>query len=277
MILIISTIGICSTSALAEINRYALVIGNSNYQASNLKLRNPRADAELIYRELKKIGFQTTIKNDLSLNGMKEIISTFIERSQGAEVVLIYYAGHGIQVGGKNYLVPTDTSSKEIKLSSLLSVQSTLNKTHFNTSQFVMILDACRNNPMSKASITDHQGKRLMVSRGLSISGMSNDDISRNRKTRRQKSTMIVFSTSPGDVASDGSGTNSPFAISFAKHLSTPSVDLSLVMRNVVKDVEMMTQRRQSPWVNASLSEPIFLYPLHLLDCIEVGGKKYCK
>jgi hypothetical protein len=216
--------------------RYALVIGNADYP--NAVLRNPVNDANLVTAELKRAGFVIrTVKNG-SQNQMKQAISEFgdlLDKDKNA-VGLFYYAGHGIQIKGKNYLVPTDAQiSKEpdvevycVDLDGLLA-----NLEYAGNRLNIIILDACRNNPYSR-------GFRSMAGNGLAT-------------VNAPVGTFIAYATSPGSVAADGSGNNGLYTQEFVKALATPDIKIEDVFKTVRTNVKNISGGQQIPWENSSI------------------------
>jgi tetratricopeptide (TPR) repeat protein len=230
--------------------RVALVIGNGAYQNAN-PLPNPTRDASAIATTLKGLGFEVIEGQDLALADMQGKLKEFALKAGQADVALFYYAGHGMQVGDKNYLVPTDAALKEATAVDfeLIDVNKSIvqylggeNRTG------IIILDACRDNPLSR-SFSRSFGKTRsgVVQQGMAP--MSADE----------GGLIFAFATSPGDVAEDGTGENSPFTTALIKHLATPGIELEQMMKRVKKDVYNATEKRQQPWVNSALRDEIFL------------------
>lgn len=216
--------------------RVALVIGNSDYRVSPLP--NPVNDAALMAATLRSVGFEVLEHTDLNRREMKRAFSDFglkLEDSGKNTVGLIYYAGHGVQIGGENYLIPVgtqifdelDVEIEGIRASSLLG---TLRNS--DTAMNIVILDACRNNPFKARSRSG--------TRGLA-------------KMDAPTGTLLAYSTSPGDVAEDGSGNNSTYTAALARAIKNPGAKVEEVFKKVRVNVMDRTQGRQVPWESSSL------------------------
>ncbi|MBL4787246.1 MAG: caspase family protein [Cohaesibacteraceae bacterium] len=225
-------------------NRVALVIGNSSY-TQVAPLRNPKNDARALAAKLEDLDFQVVSGIDLDRRGFIKKIREFSKISAGADVALFFYAGHGLQVSGSNYLVPvdatigdeTDLEFEAIDLSAILKVMEREDRIN------LVFLDACRDNPMSRSLSRSMGTRSAAVGRGLAPLDSGSG-------------TLIGFATQPGNVALDGEGTvNSPFTSALLKHIDTPNLDVAQLMRRVRKDVKAQTNGRQIPWTNESLTE----------------------
>jgi len=224
-------------AALAQITderRVALIIGNSDYELVS-PLDNPGNDAADITVALEGLGFEVFLGLDVGHQQMADISEQFSTAIKNADVSLFYYAGHGFQVGGQNYLVPTDAriqrpediGEQTIPLSVILERMEAAPGIKF------VFLDACRNNPF--------EGILTSVSEGLARIGNAADF-------------MISFATQPDNVAYDGTGRNSFFTEALLSHIYTPGLDVSDLMISVRKDVLSSTGGRQIPWENSSLT-----------------------
>jgi formylglycine-generating enzyme required for sulfatase activity len=222
--------------------RVALVIGNSAYQHTP-KLTNPKNDATDMVAALKKHGFQVLEGFDLDKAAFDRKVRDFANALQGAEVGVFFFAGHGLQVSGHNYLVPVDAqlttvAALEFEMVRLDVVHRVMERL---TNTNVMFLDACRDNPLAR-NLARAMGTRSSdIGRGLAPveSGVG---------------TLISFSTQPGNVALDGTGRNSPFAGALVKHISASSDGLSDILVAVRNDVMKETQRKQVPWEHSALT-----------------------
>lgn len=229
--------------------RVALIIGNSAYKHTT-PLANPVNDAEDIAAALEKLGFQVTKGTDLDKPGMDRAVSAFAAALKGAKVGLFFYAGHGLQVAGQNYLVPIDAklespSALDFEAVRLDLVQRTMER---ETETNVLFLDACRDNPLSRN-----------LARSM---GTRSSDIGRGLAAQESGSgTLVSFSTQPGNVALDGSGRNSPFAAALVKHIPTPGKELPAILVSVRNDVMQATAKRQVPWEHSALTGEVVLAP----------------
>ncbi|WP_026202307.1 caspase family protein [Bradyrhizobium sp. WSM2793] len=227
-------------SAHAE-KRVALVIGNSAYK-SVPRLTNPVNDASLVGGMFRKAGFDTVdVKLDLSVVDMRKALREFGSKAREAEVAVIYYAGHGIELDGNNYLIPTDAAletdtdvfDEAFPLDRLLFAIEPAKQLR------LVILDACRDNPFAKTM------KRTVAARAIGRGLAKVEPTSPN--------TMIAFAAKAGSTASDGDSKNSPFAAALVERLPTPGLDLRKAFGFVRDDVLKNTGYKQEPYVYGSL------------------------
>jgi hypothetical protein len=230
-----------SHAAFAE-NRVALVIGQSNYH-SVVALPNPANDAKAMSRLLGDAGFDVTSAADLSQNEMREKVGDFAAKvaAKGPDTVaLVFYAGHGLQIDGENFLVPVDVDPKreaDIPLQAirLNDVLNTLTSVPSKTR--ILLLDACRNNPFPAINGT--------AGRGLAIV---------DAKTGAP-GTFMSFSTSPGAEAEDGSGADSPYTTALLSAAKEPGLSIEETFKRVRVSVNKVTEGRQTPWDSSSLTD----------------------
>lgn len=227
-------------SAHAE-RRVALVMGNSAYK-SVPRLANPANDAALVGGMFKKAGFDLIdVRTDLNGVEMRKALREFGSRVRDAEVAVIYYAGHGIELDGTNYLIPTDAALETD--SDVLDETVALDRALFAVEPAkqlrLVILDACRDNPFAKTM------KRTVASRAIGRGLAKIEPTSPN--------TMIAFAAKAGSTASDGDAKNSPFAAALVERLPTPGLDLRKAFGFVRDDVLKNTSYRQEPYVYGSL------------------------
>ena len=222
--------------------RIALVIGNSAYTHTT-PLKNPKSDATLFAAALRNVGFDVILATDLGLKPMQRAIGSYLEKldAGGSDAVgLVYYAGHGLQVGGINYLVPVDANidrEGDVAIESI-SAADLLKGLHLARNNLnIIILDACRNNPF--------RGFSRGASRGLA-------------RLDAPKGSYVVFATAPGDVAADGAGDNSPFTQALATHFTTPGLNVEQIIKRVGRDVSRVTGGRQRPWLSSSVYDDFF-------------------
>jgi uncharacterized caspase-like protein len=241
--------GDSAAPAKAE-RRIALVLGNSAYQ-NVPALPNPVVDAKAIAAELEKLNFEVISGYDLTKLETQETIARFAKDVRGADIALFYYAGHGMQVDGNNYLLPVDASLEDETSLDFETVQINfiLRQMSRETGLRLVFLDACRDNPLAKAF-----GENSGAS-GVS-SGLAEIQIEKSGK-----GTLVAFATSPNDVAYDGAGKHSPFTTALLAHLGEPDVPLTSAMTRVTSDVVKATDGLQRPWVNLSLTEDVILNP----------------
>ena len=226
--------------ALAD-KRVALVIGNSAYKSAP-KLGNPVNDAALIGGILKKAGFDTVdVRQDLSAPEMRKALREFGARTRDADVAIVYYAGHGLEVDGTNYLIPIDAALETDTdvYDEALPIDRVLVSIEPAKQLRLVILDACRDNPFAKTM------KRTVASRAIGRGLAKVEPTSLN--------TMIAFAAKAGSTASDGDTRNSPFATALADHLPKPGLDLRKAFGFVRDDVLKATGYKQEPFVYGSL------------------------
>ncbi len=215
--------------------RLALVIGNGAYLLSPLK--NPVNDAQLMADELKKLGFDVMSYTDLSQNDMKSKIREFGNKlSKEKGVGLFYYAGHGIQLNGENYLIPVTAvinKEQDVELESV-NLKRVLGEMDYAQNDLnIVILDACRNNPFARSF-------RSGGGNGLA-------------STTAPKGTFIAYATAPGSVASDGSGKNGLYTQELVKALEQPGYKIEDVFKAVRNNVYKLSNEMQVPWENSSI------------------------
>jgi TPR repeat protein len=221
--------------------RVALLIGNAEYRATT-PLRNPTNDVELMRKTLIDAGFdEVDVAINVDLVGMKKALRSFEDKAYGSEVALLYYSGHGIEMGGTNYLIPTDAVLKtdrdvEDEALALDRAERSLNGA---TRLKLIILDACRNNPFIEAMAAT-SGTRA-IQKGLAKVEPEGAD------------TLVAYASRAGTVALDGAGVNSPFAEALSKYITQPGVDIRIALGQVRDEVVKVTQRKQEPFVYGSL------------------------
>ena len=226
--------------AAAE-KRVALVIGNSAYQ-NVTPLSNPANDATAMTTTLKAAGFDVVdSRRDLKANEMKRALRDFSDKARDADVALVYYAGHGIEIDGTNYLIPTDaTLERDIDaLDEAVALDRVLTVMEPAKQLRLAILDACRDNPFNKTM------KRTIGSRAVSRGLAKVEPTSPN--------TLIAFAAKAGSTASDGDSKNSPFTSALVKYIASPGLDLRLAFGKVRDEVIKVTNNRQEPFVYGSL------------------------
>lgn len=225
----------------------ALVIGNASYKVGALK--NPVNDARAVAEALKGLGFEVALRENTGLKDMVEAFRQFSLATRNADVRVLFYAGHGVQVKGRNYLLPVDTeirgedevAVKSADLNELLERLSA-QKQGIN----IVILDACRNNPFSGAEILGPDGRRLKF-RGPTPAGLA--------RVEAPLGSMVAFSTAPGGVALDSPGErNSLYTKHLLATLQSPGLPVELLFKQVRLAVARETGRVQVPWESSSLT-----------------------
>ena len=231
-------------AALAE-SRLALVIGNSAYRSAT-PLPNPVRDAKAVADLLQSAGFEVVPAADLTQSQMLSTIRDFALRvaSRGQDTIaVVYYAGHGLQVGGENFLVPVDATIKNQTEVALQAVRfdDLMNMLEgVPTKARIVILDACRNNPFEDMKKT--------VGRGLAM-------------VNAPVGSVVAYSTSPGTEAEDGEGANSPFTSAFIDAARQPGMPVEQIFKNVRLAVHNATSGRQTPWEVVSLTTNFSFFP----------------
>jgi uncharacterized caspase-like protein len=228
------------TSALAE-KRIALVIGNSAY-TNVAKLGNPANDAGIMADTFKAAGFDNVeLRRDLKISEMRRALRDFVDKSRDADVAVVYYAGHGIEVDGVNYIIPVDAAlERDVDIyDEAFSLDRVLATIEPARQLRLVILDACRDNPFAKTM------KRTIASRAIGRGLAKVEPASPN--------TMVAFAAKAGSTASDGDGKNSPFTTALVKHVAKPGLDLRKAFGYVRDDVLKATGNRQEPYVYGSL------------------------
>ncbi len=238
-----------SVPAVAE-KRVALVIGNSAYVHAN-PLPNPANDANDVAAALKEVGFEVILGLDLDKRGFDIKVRDFARALDQADVALFYYAGHGLQASGRNYLVPVDAQLKGERDLDFEGVSADFVLKQMELERAgktnIVFLDACRDNPLARNLA------RTMGTRSASIgSGLA--------QVQTGVGTFIAYSTQPGNVAADGQGRNSPFTAALAKRVKEPGRNLTSVMVDVRKDVLSATGGKQVPWDHSALTGDFFFH-----------------
>lgn len=232
-------LAITAISPAVASGKAALVIGNSDYLTA--PLANPANDAKAIAQRLGHLGF--TVKSLINLDqpSMYEAVEIFFRENAGTSTLLFFYAGHAVQLNGKNYLIPVDAPlSADDLLSRLFDLRFLVGKlSEAGGKTKLVILDACRNNPFSS---------RPQASSGLA-------------EMNAPLGTFIAFSTAPGATAEDGDGIHSPYATHLLANLSRPGAKIEDVFKEVRVRVNEATQGAQIPWESTSLESDFYFVP----------------
>ena len=217
---------------MATGKRLALVIGNGGYRDAPLK--NPVNDARALAAGLSALGFEVLKGEDLGQRDMTRLIARFGERLAGHDVGMFFFAGHGIQIRGKNYLIPVDAqiASENSVRAEAVDVDAVLDQLSSSPLN-VVILDACRNNPFER--------RFRSVSGGLA-------------QMDAPRGTLIAYATAPGKVAQDGEGANSTYTTALLKVLGEPGLPVESVFKRVRAEVARVTGDNQVPWEASSLT-----------------------
>ncbi|MCV9967522.1 caspase family protein [Pararhizobium sp. BT-229] len=243
-----------ASAAIPSGKRVALVIGNSAYKHA-VELPNPKNDAKLMAETLRAAGFTVLDGENLDKAAMTVLVDQFTEIAYDAEVAIVYYAGHGLQVDGRNYLVPVDAQlEKAAQLQTrTIPADKVLAALPPDPAVSIIILDACRDNPLARTL-----AKALPASRSSSM-GVGLAPVQANGQSTGSGGLLIAYATDPGAVAYDGKGINSPYTAALARHLTTPGLEIQSALTRVRADVSEATGGAQRPWHNASLSREVFI------------------
>jgi len=247
LLALFSLVCLCTATGFAAEKRVALVIGNATYEHAG-ELANPLNDADDLAAKLEGLGFKVVKGSDLDFTGMRRTVRDFVNSLKDADIALFYYAGHGLQVQGRNYLVPVDAQLRSendidfeaMPISLVMSAMERLSKTN------LIFLDACRNNPLARNLAQSMGTRSASIGNGLARIGSG-------------VGTLVSFSTQPGNVALDGVGRNSPFTAALVKYLGHPGEDISESLVRVRVDVLEATGGQQIPWENSSLTGKVIL------------------
>lgn len=244
--LLIAVLTVLCAGSAAAASRVALVIGNSAYRHA-APLKNPGNDAQDIAAALRRLGFDVVAGQDLDRPGTERAIRDFAKKLPGSSVALFYYAGHGLQVNGRNYLAPTDAKlSSEFDLDfETIPLRLILRQMEREKRTNLVFLDACRDNPLAKNLARSMGTRSAAIGRGLA-------------RIETGVGTMIAFATQPGNVALDGKGRNSPFTTAILKHIESAGKPISEIMIAVRNDVLQASNGEQVPWEHSSLTGQFF-------------------
>ncbi|MBL8587940.1 MAG: caspase family protein, partial [Methylobacteriaceae bacterium] len=244
-------------------SRVALVIGNATYNTLP-SLKNAGNDSKAVTDVLSATGFEIYSGANLTRLQFDEVVRRFFRAANGADVALVYYSGHGVQVAGRNFLVPVDAT-----LSTPYDIeQQTIDvgEIHAYLTQHakaqLIFLDACRDNPFkidrfwiadSLKTVAQTRGlARVQDSAALSAVGAA--------PVTRSIGSLLAFSTEPGNVALDGTGELSPYTSAFVRHAPTANLEIRQVLTQVRRDVIASTNGAQVPWENSSLIDDVYLF-----------------
>ena len=241
LVLAAALAGLGLPPASADGKRVALVIGNSAYR-NVPELPNPANDASDVAAALRRLGFAVTLMTNATFDQMRRGLIGFGRDAAGADMATLYFAGHGMEIGGENWLIPIDAeltrdTDAENEAISLRSVMLQVSNT---TSLGVVMLDACRNNPFAAKM------RRSLALRDAGRGGLGRIEPVGN--------VLVAYAARDGTTALDGDGRNSPFAAALLRNIETPGVEVTFMFRNVRDDVMEATGNEQQPFVYGSLS-----------------------
>jgi LPXTG-motif cell wall-anchored protein len=238
-LLVLVFLALSAPSPAAAEERIALVIGNGNYSEGALK--NPVNDARDMASLLKSQGFQVTLKLNAGVKDMEESVRQFGLALRRGGVGLFYFAGHGLQVGGSNYLVPVDAkivSESDVRFECVDAGRVLGKMEDAGNSLNIVILDACRNNPFARSFRSTERGLAEM---------------------RAPTGSIIAYATAPGSVAADGAGANGVYTKHLLKNMRTPGLSITDVFMRVRMGVVAETGKKQVPWESSSLTGYFYL------------------
>jgi hypothetical protein len=229
------------STALADGKRVALVIGNGTYR-NVPALPNPANDAADIAAALNRLGFTVTLVTNASFDQLRRGLIALGRDAEGADMAVVFFAGHGMEISGENWLIPVDAELKKDTdaANEAVSLRSVILQVSNTTSLGLVILDACRNNPFV-AKMSRSLALRATIGGGLGrIEPVGN--------------VLVAYAARDGTTALDGDGRNSPFTAALLHNIETPGVEVTFILRNVRDDVMEATRNEQQPFVYGSLS-----------------------
>src|SRR5438105_2754445 len=238
-----------SAQAAKADRRIAFVVGNGAYK-NVAQLPNPAIDAQAMAAVLRNVGFEVVEGTNLTRDKMTERLLEFGKKAQGADVAVFFYAGHGIAIGGTNYLLPIDADIKsemDVKLGAAINIDLTLDQTMSDAKVKLVFLDACRDNPFAAKIKSNSATRSVSVQTGLA-------------EMKSGEGTLIAFATGPGQTALDGQeGTNSPFTRALIDNIARPGVEIQQAMTKVRAQVNEETNKGQLPWGHTNLIGAVYL------------------
>ncbi len=245
IVVVLSTLIFCSLQAEAQ-KRIALVIGNGGY-TSVPRLGNPVNDAGDVANVLGNLGFEVISSTDLTQREFADRLKAFGDRIGPNDEVFFFYAGHGLQAKGVNYLIPVDArldSERDLDFETI-RLDLVLRQMRSARTKIIM-LDACRNNPFARTLARSMGTRSVNEKLGLAVTVASD------------LGTFIAYATQPGNVASDGSGRNSPFTEKLVEHMPTPGQSITDLMMVVRNEVAVATEGAQIPWEHSALASKFY-------------------
>ncbi|RXT25467.1 hypothetical protein B5P46_15440 [Rhizobium leguminosarum] len=250
-LLLMTMIGSLDATAAENGRRLALVIGNSTYETASA-LPNATRDARAFGAFLSAQGFDADIVVDANRSQLAEAVARFSRKITADDVALFYYAGHGMQLRGENYLVATNArlASEFDVAAETLALEDVMRAIERKAKITLVFLDACRNNPLANRLNEEIEG----ASRSLATRGLAPVET-------ESAGTMIAFAAAPGQVAADGRGENSPFTTALVNHLASPGIEIGTAFKRVIRDVRTATDGKQSPQILSSLSLEFYFAP----------------
>lgn len=235
-------------AAQADSSRHALVIGNANYVGAGVKpLRNPVNDARAISGKLTSLGFKVTLVLDLKRDDIGETLERFSRQVNRGDAVVIFYAGHGMQVRGENYLLAVDAAPRtelDVKRNSVAVSEMLLQIEAVNPGTMLVFFDACRINPYAR-----------------SIRSLTGESPGLANVVNAPSGTLVSFSTRPGRIADDGPGENSLYTKALLAYLDTPGLPVEQMLKKVARYVKRESNDRQEPWMEGNIYDTFSFNP----------------
>ena len=239
-----------AVSPAAAQQRLALVVGNAAYATAGA-LANPVNDARDVAAALGKLGFEVIVGIDLDKRAFESRVRDFARKLPQSDTAVFFYAGHGLQVGGRNYLVPVDAqlqSERDLDFEGMaLDLVLKQMELERDGKVSIVLLDACRDNPLARNLARSMGTRSQNVGQGLA-------------QVQAGVGTFVAYATQPGNVALDGSGRNSPFTGALLRVIDTPAKPITAIMTEVRKDVLAATGGKQVPWDHSALTGDVFLH-----------------
>jgi hypothetical protein len=239
-----------SGNAMSAERRVALVVGNAQYKNPSLVLTNPKNDSEDVAAALRDLGFEVVYASDVTKRDFDMSLAQFARMATGADAALFYYAGHALQFQGRNYLMPTDAELEDdvsirYQMESIEDVRDALERT---AGVKILILDACRNNPVAERlqRRVIGQGRSVNMSRGLA-------------RIDRAEGLVVSYATAADQIAMDGRGRNSPYTTALLKRLREPGLEIEMMFRRIAADVNSQTNGQQRPETYVSLISEFYI------------------
>ena len=223
--------------------RIALLVANGNYANQNA-LPNPANDIEYVSRVLRSLGFEVFVQNDLIYRDFAETLRAFGKQANDADWVLVYFAGHGMEIGGRTYVLPTDVKlEKDVDADDeAIRLDAIMEKVERARGLGLVVLDACRNNPFERSiRRTGRRGRDARTGSGLARADVDSVGV------------LVAYSAKHGTTAEDGDSKMSPFALALVEEIQRPGVEVNMVFRRIRDRVLERTERRQEPFMYGSL------------------------
>ena len=246
-----------SACAADSDERVAFILGNGDYRHAS-PLRNPASDAGALSAAFARLGYQVVLGRDLTRQALEAQAKAFFSRLDGVEVAVFFYAGHGLQIDGRNFIVPVDfdPARSEPVATQLVQLDEIIEGMAKRARNSLVFLDACRDNPFAgdlRAKLASGGSLSMNASRSAHGVGTGLAEI------KGRVGTLIAFATQPGNIALDGSGGNSPFTTGLLKNLEEPGLEVRELLTKVRVDVVAETAGAQIPWDHSSLLASFYL------------------